>query len=1323
MAFQKLWATLLIAVATITTAIATHESKEVYIIPSDSNGLTCPTTNTEQCFTLQELYETQLQGTFKITSNTTLNFLPGEHIIGPQVPQGHFIIRDTENITLRGTQGVTIRCTQAFGLAFVNVSSLNINGMEIINCGAGISEDLVQDALYVHTKLGVGLQTALLALNIRPLTMNAVTIREGSGYGMLGINLLADSVIQFSNFERNNENSNTRQCWSPAEFDTIKCQGGNALFILADLPECPTQPSTYNFTIYRSRFSFGLNLIRGVGQSASQQIQYGSGLALTMKQRNYGINVNLIQSNFFGNSATANGANLHFTIYNTVVNSSVLMQTCSSAFGNAYFPLLNEQDRMKVIGDSAGLYFSHGILDRRISQYDCEYNSRGSEQEQEVVLFIKDSIFTHNDGGGIQLIFFGYPHSNSSVKQVVRTAIIKGTDISYNRGLFSSSLWALDKGLPGLSKHVQLVLDNVDITHNQIFNAATLFATEVEAIVSLQPFANARFNSMSNVTIHRCNFIGNDFSAISALKSNVYFEGRNTFRDNVALTGAALYLTRDSIAYLRPNAHLIFDNNNATRRGGAIYITGGAISPDTVTLGCSLQVYDPNLLRLPELQVEMTFINNTATQAGDAVYGGAIDTCPILSPSGFLYHNKTIFGNVTFDYVTNFTGQPKSNSLISSDAIDVCFCTKDHYDCITRNKTLSKYPGESFQISLIGLGQRNGNVPTVINTLSSVNRTKTFSGTGRECSNVTYQISSNRSMELLVAVAERTSITNQPTAIFVYLLPCPVGFALDNNTHRCTCHEKLRERNMTDCDIDSRIITRLPPYWLSNYSQHLLLHDHCPFDYCKTTPVRITMKEPDISKQCAFNRTGTLCGQCKEGLSLVFGTSRCLPCSNMYLTLFIALAVAGVVLVVFLFLFDLTVSIGTINGLIFYANIVKINEAIFFPPGDNSALKVFISWVNLDLGIETCFYNGMDSYAKAWFQFVFPLFIWFILIAIIAGARKSFTLARLCGNHAVPVLATLFLLSFTKLLRVIITALSLTTLAYPDGRRVLWLYDGNIEIGKGKHIALLLFAILFLVALILYSLLLLIVQQLRKFSDKKYLKWVSKYMPIFDAYLGPYKNKYGYWTGLLLTVRVTLALVFVFNIFGDPAVNLLVITLVVLFLTTLNFSVGGVYKNLYHTALEISFMINLIVLTSVTGYVRQTKGNQRAAVYTSTTIALGTFALILIHHTYTKLHSRYRKWQERTAEGRYETVSKGIDMDMELSDQTPIETVVDIHLHGQEAVPPSQNYVGNNDSNNREIQREDNIHVMPQNNVHNKDIENEATDNEGASQTWLISSP
>ena len=75
--------------------------------------------------------------------------------------------------------------------------------------------------------------------------------------------------------------------------------------------------------------------------------------------------------------------------------------------------------------------------------------------------------------------------------------------------------------------------------------------------------------------------------------------------------------------------------------------------------------------------------------------------------------------------------------------------------------------------------------------------------------------------------------------------------------------------------------------------------------------------------------------------------------------------IAGIVLVVLLYLLNLTVTNSTINGIIFYGNIISINDSIFltnnyvFYP-----LRVFISFSNLDLGIETCFYNGMDGYAK-----------------------------------------------------------------------------------------------------------------------------------------------------------------------------------------------------------------------------------------------------------------------------------------------------------------------------------------------------------------------
>ena len=114
---------------------------------------------------------------------------------------------------------------------------------------------------------------------------------------------------------------------------------------------------------------------------------------------------------------------------------------------------------------------------------------------------------------------------------------------------------------------------------------------------------------------------------------------------------------------------------------------------------------------------------------------------------------------------------------------------------------------------------------------------------------------------------------------------------------------------------------------------------------------------------------------------------------------------------------NLTVSVGTINGLLFYANIVKLNEPVMFTNGNILVLSQFIAWLNLDFGIESCFYNGLDGYWKTWLQFVFPLYVWLLIGIIILGSYHYGKLSRFFGNNAVPVLATLILMSFSKLLR------------------------------------------------------------------------------------------------------------------------------------------------------------------------------------------------------------------------------------------------------------------------------------------------------------------
>ena len=339
--------------------------------------------------------------------------------------------------------------------------------------------------------------------------------------------------------------------------------------------------------------------------------------------------------------------------------------------------------------------------------------------------------------------------------------------------------------------------------------------------------------------------------------------------------------------------------------------------------------------------------------------------------------------------------------------------------------------------------------------------------------------------------------------------------------------------------------------------------------------------------QCAFNRSGILCGACQRNLSQVLGTSRCKECSNiMVLALAPGVILAGILLVGCLMLLNFTVSTGTINGLIFYANIVRASQSTFFEPEFNSSfLSMFIAWLNLDLGIETCFYNGLDACAKTWLQFVFPLYIWLMVIIIVVASHYSTTASRLFPNNGLQVLATLFLLSYAKILRTVITVFTSTTLVYPDGfQKRVWLYDGNIEFLTGRHLPLFVVTLMLLILLsIPYTLSLVSIQWLQRVSHYRLLSWVHKLMPLFDAYTGPYKHNHRYWTGLLLLVRVMILTVFSLNRDNNPSINLLAIAVIALSLQ-MYVSFVKVYKSTLHNVLEVAFLINIAFLSVATSF-------------------------------------------------------------------------------------------------------------------------------------------
>ena len=124
---------------------------------------------------------------------------------------------------------------------------------------------------------------------------------------------------------------------------------------------------------------------------------------------------------------------------------------------------------------------------------------------------------------------------------------------------------------------------------------------------------------------------------------------------------------------------------------------------------------------------------------------------------------------------------------------------------------------------------------------------------------------------------------------------------------------------------------------------------YCPFEQCLPHQSNLNLSNPD--SQCQFNRNGLLCGKCRQGLSTVLSSRQYKQCSNINLLLIIPIAIASVVFVTLLYIFNLTVWNGTIHTCIFYVNIININALIFFPDC-HSFTCVILSLMNFDFKIK-----------------------------------------------------------------------------------------------------------------------------------------------------------------------------------------------------------------------------------------------------------------------------------------------------------------------------------------------------------------------------------
>lgn len=1248
-------------------SVCTTDAQQVYYVQPTVTPLpACPSPCHPLSFYLGNV-------TQYFESNTTLVFLPGEHIIQSDT---FAEISNVADLNLEGqvkentlpalgaqvVQAIIVCANHWLEFHFVNVTNLRVTKLIFSYCG----QKIIPTHLSNHI-----LPATIWITESENVELQEVGIFNGTGYGLLAVNVLGNSRVVNSTFFGNNFYTLQEE-----ECEQGSCVGGNALFVykngqenITEFPTCRNNNSLY---IFNSLFRQGFSGVLEVNSFLHQG--FGGGLEVIFESTTYGMEIVIDRVVSVGNTGLL-GANMFISMADFVDNCWIRIQNSVIGLGN---PLFSNTIRA---ARGSGLFYAYGT-----SAMGTEYNATKVLTSG---LEISGTSFILNYGSQSVLDFILSPKHNYDFVHHIR---IEGCNFTKGTELLSISEQSANPA--ECESPFKIWVDNSSFEHGE----------------------GVSLSSVKSISFSNCLFANNSNTALETTASNIHILGNLTFNHNKGQYGGGLSLNLGSFMFLHPHTHVRFHGNGALK-GGAIYVQD---SSGSSLIGEQLCFYRlESALGDGWFDTQVSFIENTAAEGGSDLYGGNIDTChvEVQDMMKHQYLPSRSVSAVVFDFPAE-----NNHSAISSDPTGVCLCINESTFCdLTVNMTT--YPGHQFSIPAVLIGQRNGMVSGMVGakllsnaTVAALDELQSIQRVGSACTALNYSVFSAQKTETLILFplgphrithpliiplhltpcpkgfklssthsacipikgpiipsqsnnpvglclcmqsenckptgnfsviqthahpgetigilvmivgnngtvpgavmatfdtngtsmpfgtiqqqlsngcvnvkyklnemvtamtlqAENSTQMSSYIHVSINTLPCPVGFQLRGNPPVCGCASILSNHGIGVCNVSDQTISRPGSMWVGTENGSVVLSPNCSPDYCKQGDMDLQLSSPDV--QCSFNRSGVLCGACQPDLSITLGSSECHKCSSLYAALVVAMALMGLVLVVAITLFPpFTVSVGAFNGLLFYVNIIQLDSTIFFPlqipaGGLRRFLNVFISWPNLDFGIETCFYNGMDAIGKTWLQYVFPTYLIITAIIVAIFCHRIACIKQHLGKKSISMLATVTLLCYMKLLRTTVTVISFTTVLKEDGTQShVWLYDGNVPFLQGKHIVLAFFAIAVGFVLFIYTFVLLLTPLLVRCCNRK---------GILECYVAPFKSNHvaPFWFSFTIAARIVIFFVFwLTSINGAIKINLCVTLTIIALLFTMFSLAGRVYRSFVVNLSEVAFLLNLGVLTT-----------------------------------------------------------------------------------------------------------------------------------------------
>lgn len=1064
-----------------------------------------------------------------LQDSDTLVLEPGCH----HLTELHSVVNLT-NITITGSgpNDTFITCDGEAGLAFISTNNLMLNNFTVLQCNitgnalndviADLRSDMSHEKTFAFPAI---IEIAVIVGQSVNLSLSNVRIQDTHGIGLLLSDVLGKVIVDSVAFTGNYD----RRCY---RFQSELGYGiGGGMVVLFNSIQSPVDDAVTAITnsLFEKNSYCGYSTTSQVyagyfSNLFSEQGMYdiggGGGLTAYFAQNNYSVTFNVANCTFKNNTAPYGGG-IYFGAF--VGAQQVKLDIADSKFSR------NGLDRIMFDNITEFRHIGQGVAIIQDISFPSTHNPLLSVGTNSYV--IRNCQFLNNNATvAAGLCFYSRYITISPSTTFLR---VDNCKFENNKATYAVVTQLVEEKFSGTQAGTEIIFNSCTFHSNEIItnsdlDLASFYVPQGSSIMDLTSI-NVTFLGSNNFT----NNIGTPVRMITSILNIV---NKTMFANNTGVFGGAIAITSSSFIVLKAGSNLSFLSNEAFIAGGAIYTQTIAQADPSYFYDCFLYIEQldsqcdafDNCFDPTELGITVHFSGNQAT-LGSVVYGSTLITCPWLKVLEENKRNESLDYNSSYEFLEQIGVFHFDQKTLTTDFKE-SFATPIKHIEVDPIQTETVMPGQRTTINVTAYDYFDKVSATALSSATVDNQVNGphksqlgdsgFAFIDTELRNVSVSVLTmqppNSSQNSNITVAIYGTDNHVTRDIYLVLRDCYPGFKFDKEStnlyKQCICDPQLDVFNI-ECDANDAVMRVPNGYWVGAVNGDRLTIHRCVFDYCRAGGISVT--NGNFSQQCSegFHRTGILCGECKDGYSIQWGTNACDKCSNYHLFLILYFAFAGFAVVLIIGRLGLTVSSGHINCILFYCNVVTPFLPYMIPRETDHQFSILISMINLNMGFHTCFFNGMTALSNAFLSFAFPVYLWLLLGVYTVLIRKN-KLRWLCKQYPAPVFASVILVSYTSTLQACINALSVLDL--DNARHPLrWAVDPTVKYFQGWHVALALLSLLHMVMYIIPVPILLLFPALTLRTS-----FGKKWIPIYDAFWAPFREKFHFWVGLRLLVRV-----------------------------------------------------------------------------------------------------------------------------------------------------------------------------------------------------------